>query len=122
MENIHEMLYSLIDGVSTFIEFWGIILVFVTVIKEIYKTVIKYKLDMHQVARDEGLNHGLAAALEVLLAAEILKTLIARTPQKLMEVGALVIIRIFIAFILHWELKQKALEVAEEERLEAKDK
>ncbi len=122
MENIHEMLYSLIDGVSTFIEFWGIILVFVTVIKEIYKTVIKYKLDIHQVARDEGLNHGLAAALEVLLAAEILKTLIARTPQKLMEVGALVIIRIFIAFILHWELKQKALEVAEEERLESKGK
>ncbi len=122
MENIHEMLYSLIDGVSTFIEFWGIILVFVTVIKEIYKTIVKYKLDMHRVARDEGLNHGLASALEVLLAAEILKTLIARTPQKLMEVGALVIIRIFIAFILHWELKQKALEVAEEERLEAKDK
>lgn len=122
MENIHEMLFALIDGVSTFIEFWGIILVFVTVIKEIYKTTVKYKLDMHRVAGDEGLNHGLASALEVLLAAEILKTLIARTPQKLMEVGALVIIRIFIAFILHWELKQKALEVAEEERLEAKGK
>lgn len=116
MDSIHNSLFLLIDVVSTFIEIWGVLLVLITVVKEIYKTVAKYKFDMHVVARDEGLNHGLASALEVLLAAEILKTLVARTPQKLIEVAALVVIRIFIALILHWEMKQKALENAEERK------
>lgn len=121
MHNLHDVLYTVTDVLATLIEFWGIALVFITVVREVLKTVFKYRLDMHKVASDEGLNHGLASALEVLLAAEILKTLIARTPQKLAEVAALVVIRITIAFLLHWELKQKALEVEHAEQMEAKE-
>lgn len=121
MHNLHDVLYTVTDVLATLIEFWGIALVFITVVREVLKTVFKYRLDMHKVARDEGLNHGLASALEVLLAAEILKTLMARTPQKLAEVAALVVIRITIAFLLHWELRQKALEDEHAEQMEAKE-
>ena len=109
MKQIIYTTQSFIELVAMGVEVWGVIIIVATVLKEIKKTVIDHKFNLNEVSLDQGMNHGLAAALEILLAAEILKTLIVRTPRQLLEVGALVVIRIFIAYILHWELKQKSL-------------
>lgn len=113
---MNEYLATFVSWVTTFIELWGVLVVLITVIKEIYKTVFVYRMQLSSVVRDETLNHGLANALEILLAAEILKTLIVRTPSQLLEIGALVFIRIFITFILHWEMKHKTSELAHIEK------
>lgn len=122
MKQIIDTTQSFIELVAMGVEVWGVIIIVATVLKEIKKTVIDHRFNLNEVSLDQGMNHGLAAALEILLAAEILKTLIVRTPRQLLEVGALVVIRIFIAYILHWELKQKSLTHEVKEKVNKKEK
>ncbi len=100
-------MHFLIKWVSLIIELWGIFLIFIAVLKEAFRTIFKFKFKFNEIATDKTLGHGLAISLEFLLAAEILKTLIVRSKTQLIEVAALILIRILIAIILHWELKQK---------------
>ncbi len=114
MELISQVLYFIIEISSLIIEIWGILLIVISVLKEIYKSVFKYKFDTKEISTDSSLNYGLASALEILLAAEILQTLIAENFQSLLQVGLLVILRVFMAIIIHWELKNKGLGTIED--------
>ena len=104
---MEEVFTNVIHIASAVIEIWGVSLIIISVLKEIFKSIFKYKLDTKEISLDSSLNHGLAAALEVLLAGEILETLIAHSLQQLLQIGLLVIIRVFIAFVLQRELKHK---------------
>nr|WP_255702421.1 DUF1622 domain-containing protein [Peptoniphilus sp. KCTC 25270] len=65
-------------------------------------------MDFNAAHYDFSINAGLNNALEILLAAEVLKTIAYRTTDQLLEVAALVIIRIFLTLLIHWEYRQKA--------------
>lgn len=104
--------HSLISNIATIIELCGVIIVVVAVGKGLYSIIFVNHFKFEEVGNDVIINTGLATALEVLLAAEILKTLIVRTPSQIIEVGALVLIRIFITLIIHWELVQKEKNLA----------
>lgn len=104
------------------IEIWGIFLIVLTVSKEIFRTVVDYRFDFNRISHDETINHGLASVLEVLLAAEILKTLTISNNTQLLIIGALVFIRIFIGLILHWELNQKTRQLHVEEKIHQLEK
>ncbi len=104
---MEKIIHSVIKYTAMFIELWGVLLILFAVFQELYKAIFKFNLNLNKIIKDQALNQGLAVALEFLLAAEILKTLIVRNYSQIIEVGALVIIRILIAVMLHWELKQK---------------
>lgn len=113
-----EMLHTIILMVAMLIELCGVLIVVVTVGKEMYRIVFIYRFDFEKTEQDMTINNGFANALEVLLAAEILKTLTIRTTSQLIEVAALVAIRIFLNVIIHWEinLKKKHTEAIQEEK------
>ncbi|MDO5718989.1 MAG: DUF1622 domain-containing protein [Tissierellia bacterium] len=102
-----EFMEKLIYYVAGFIELCGIFLIAATVIKEMYIIIFKYKFKIKNTERDTTLNQGLASALEILLGAEILKTIAYRDMRQLIEVGALMLIRVFMTVLIHWELQHK---------------
>lgn len=75
--------------------------------KEIYRVIFDYKLNFKMVNDDNNLNEGLASALEVLLAAEILKTIAIDSYQNLIIIGILIFLRIAMAILLIWEANHK---------------
>ena len=52
-----------------------------------------------------ALAEGLAAGLEFKMAAEILKTVIIRTPEELVILGAVILLRALLSLVIHWEMK-----------------
>lgn len=94
------------------IEFLGVVIVIVAVIRGFYQLAVVRKFNFREAGTDALVSSGLSTALEILLAAEILKTLIVRSTSQIIEVGALIIIRIFLTLIIHWELIQKERHVA----------
>lgn len=49
-------------------------------------------------------------ALEFKLASEILKTVIARSLEELYTIGAIILLRAALNYMIHWEIKQETLE------------
>ena len=52
------------------------------------------------------LANGLALSLEFKMAAEILKTVIIRDMNELLVLGAVIILRALLSFLIHFEMKQ----------------
>ena len=53
-----------------------------------------------------ALANGLATSLEFKMAAEILKTVLVREMNELMVLGAVIILRALLSFLIHFEMKQ----------------
>lgn len=104
---LHNMLVSGVNFVSIIIELWGLFMIVTAISKEIYRVLFRYKLDFRKVNADNSLNAGLASALEVLLASEILKTITINNYQNLIIIGILIILRIAMAMLLIWENNHK---------------
>lgn len=69
----------------------------------------KYLLGLfHPGSRDikSELASGLALSLEFKMAAEILKTVLVRDMTELMVLGAVIILRALLSFLIHFEMKQ----------------
>ncbi len=52
------------------------------------------------------LANGLALSLEFKMAAEILKTVLVRDTKELLVLGAVIILRALLSFLIHFEMKQ----------------
>lgn len=88
------------------VELVGVIVIIISVARAV-KNLFAQKFNFEQAKSDPALNAGLAKALEIFLAGEILMTLVAEDLKMLTHVGALVVIRVAIAMVIHWEAKQE---------------
>ena len=52
------------------------------------------------------LAQGIALALEFKLGGEVLRTAIVREPQELITLGAIILLRGALTFLIHWEIKE----------------
>lgn len=112
---MHEINATVIPVLSDIIELIGVIIIAVSVLIGLWLLVVKNKFRFNATEKNPILNQGLSVALEILLAAEILKTLVARTASQIVEVGALVLIRILMTILIHWELSEKEKTIKLEE-------
>lgn len=115
--NLHELLFSLTEFAIIIIEMWGLLIIAIAIIKEVYTMLFKFKFDFTKVNDDNNLNAGLASALEVLLAAEILKTLVVTDYRNLVIIAALIVLRIAITLLLVWETEHKSKHGSTHEQL-----
>lgn len=103
---------------GVFIEIIGSMIIIISVFKSFYKLGFVNKFDFEKGHKDMSLSTGLSVALEFFLAAEIIKTITLRDQSELLYIGVLILIRILMTLVIHWELKQKeakeALETFEE--------
>ena len=96
---------SIIEYIALFIELLGIGLIILSVLRTVYEIVFINKLDLTKKV-EVSLNAGLSKSLEILLAAEILKTIVVKSKQDFIGLAALIVIRVFISIVLTWEAKQ----------------
>ena len=57
------------------------------------------------------LAEGLAMALSFKLGGEILRTVVVRDMSEIMQVGAIIILRAALTFLIHWEIKNEEQEI-----------
>ena len=107
--NLHELLLGFSSYLTVFVEIAGVLLIALAVVRFIVDCLFKHQLNFKKMDDDSSLNHGLSVALEIMLSAEILKTVTFSTLDNLLSVVILVLIRVFMAYMLHWENTHKHL-------------
>lgn len=87
------------------LEIIGIIIIFYGAIEALW---LFFKSGMNYADRDVVINLGEALSLSLTfnLGAEIIKTITVHNKSDLITLAAVVVIRIIITILLHWELKQ----------------
>jgi uncharacterized membrane protein len=104
LDFLHVLLTELIDILILILEFVGVLLIAVGSIKAI-RDLIQSKLNFGSEDTKLILAQSLALALEFKMGAEILKTITVRTLEELTILGAIVLIRVVLSFVIHWEIK-----------------
>lgn len=112
--HLHNILFSGVNFVAVLIELWGLFIIVTAIGKEIFRVLFDFKLNFKMINDDNSLNAGLASALEVLLAAEILKTITVNSYRNLIIIGILIFLRIAMAMLLIWEADHKGKAQVEE--------
>ncbi len=85
----------------------GIVLILYTAVRSLIGLIRGRKAVSLQLAR------GIALALEFLLGGEVLHTIQAEDIQQLLAVGIIVVLRVALTVLIHWEIK---IEKAEEDQ------
>ena len=111
MEFLHyiEELFEIIVQYSILIlEFAGVLVLMTTAVKSIYKWSCRkghVQLDLAK---------GIALALEFKLGGEVLRTVIVREQSELVILGAIILLRGALTFLIHWEIKGEESRIKEE--------
>ena len=82
-----------------FLELAGVTVLLTTAVRSVYIWITK--TGRVQLA----LAQGIALALEFKLGGEVLRTVIVREPSELLILGAIILLRGALTFLIHWEIK-----------------
>ena len=107
----HTMEFLLEEGVNfsvIVLEFMGLVVIITTALKAFYGWVKRDPCTRLNLAE------GLAMALEFKLGGEILRTVVARDMSDIIQVGAIIILRAALTFLIHWEIKNEEESVGKE--------
>lgn len=108
LHHIEDVFQIIVQYGILFLEFAGVTVLLTTAIKSLYMWVRKNGHIQLTLA------HGIALALEFKLGGEVLRTVIVREKSELVILGAIILLRGALTFLIHWEI------TAEERRLKAK--
>ena len=101
LEQINEAVLPIVIALA---EFMGIFVVAWSVIHAFYHYIMSTFFRRRYDLQFE-LAEGLATGLEFKMAAEILKTVLVREMSELVVLGAVIILRALLSFLIHFELK-----------------
>ena len=107
-ETMHETLAGLVNLFVILLEFMGLIVIAYTGRKAFIEWI------KHDRQTRLHLAEGLAMALEFKLGGEILRTVVVRDMAEIMQVGAIILLRAALTFLIHWEIKNEAAEIEKE--------
>lgn len=96
---------------------WAILLLEAIGVCVLVYTAVKSVIDMFRKSGNIRLNlaEGIGLALEFKLGSEVLRTLIVREWKELAILGAIVLLRAAITFLIHWEIKMEKKNLNDEE-------
>ena len=102
---LEKCIETALPSVIAVLELMGILVAVVSAVQ----AFIRYILGL--VTRSENdvkfaLANGLATSLEFKMAAEIMKTVLVRELNELMVLGAVILLRALLSFLIHFEMKQ----------------
>lgn len=100
-ETFHELLELVVQYGVTVLELLGTIVILFIAFQSFVKWFKKEPtIKLH-------LAEGLAFALEMKLGAEILRTVIVRDMTEILQIGAIILLRACLTFLIHWEIKNE---------------
>lgn len=102
--DLHGLLVQIIPNLAAIIELIGVVVVVYGVIRSLYLFIFS---GGNLMASDPKLDlaKALAYSLEFKLAAEILKSVIIQTLDEFIILAAIVVLRVILTFVIHWEIE-----------------
>ena len=106
LETAEELLYEVVQLCTMLMELFGVCVLVFTAVKCFIRW-IKRESEIRL-----ALAQGIALALEFKLGGEVLRTVVVREWGELGILGAIIVLRGLLTFLIHWEIKneQKTLE------------
>ena len=101
---LNEFIQKILSFLIPMCELIGITVVTISVIGGFIKYVVRLFTHKRMYIKYR-LASGLALSLEFKMAAEILKTVIIRDIEELMVLGAVIVLRALLSFLIHFEMK-----------------
>ena len=116
MEFLENILSYIVEAAILMFEYVGVAVIIFYGIRGI---IMFLKHDPRTSIR---LAHGLSNGLEFLLGGEILRTVVAQDLKSIAIVGAIIVMRVALTLLIHWEIraKEKRDEASEKKASEAK--
>lgn len=106
---LETLLYQIVDLSTLACEFFGVVILVYTGVKcfiEWLKKAKGIRLDMAE---------GIALALTFKMGGEVLRTVVVRTWDELGILGAVIVLRGLLTFLIQWEIKNEKRELEEKE-------
>lgn len=102
--NLHHLLEIIIPNLASIMEIIGVIMIIYGVVRSLY-LFFKAKGNLMVSNPKLDLARALEYSLEFKLAAEILKSVIVQTIQEFAILAGIVLLRVILTFVIHWEIK-----------------
>ncbi len=110
MKLIEDALHVFVEGGILLFEWIGVVVLVVAGIVGIINYIRREPATRLKLAQ------GLAMGLEFKLGGEILRTVLVRDLQEIAVVGAIILLRAALTFLIHWEIKNEEQSVGEMHR------
>ncbi|SFK78822.1 Uncharacterized membrane protein [Lachnospiraceae bacterium KH1T2] len=99
---LDTILYDVVQVCTIVLEMFGIAVLMFTALKAFYRwlrhSTENLRLDLGQ---------GIALALEFKMGGEVLRTVVVREWSELGILGAIIVLRAVLTFLIHWEIKNE---------------
>ncbi len=105
---LHEGLVTLVNLSVVLLEFIGVGVIVVAALQGICNYVRRDPLTRLKLAK------GMAMGLEFKLGSEILRTVVVRQFSEIAIVGAIILLRAALTFLIHWEIKNEEAQMEQE--------
>ena len=106
---LEEILYTVVQICTVAMELFGVCVLLFTAVKSfvdwIRRTDANIRLDLAQ---------GIALALEFKMGGEVLRTVIVREWSELGILGAIIVLRGLLTFLIHWEIRNERRALSKE--------
>ncbi len=110
LEGAESVLFQIVQLCTMLMELFGVSVLVYTAVKVFVKWI----------RRDPGLRlelaQGIALALEFKMGGEVLRTVVVREWQELGILGAIILLRGVLTFLIHWEIKNEKQDLEEKEK------
>ena len=100
---LHHLLESVIPVVISLLELIGVVIILVAGVKAFGEYVMNLIGKGHYNIKID-LGQALSLALEFKMGAEILKTVLVTKMEEIWILGAIIVLRAVLAFVIHWEV------------------
>ena len=102
MAALDTVLYDVVQICTVILEFFGIVVLMSTALKCFYAWIKKNTQNIRM-----DLAQGIALALEFKMGGEVLRTVVVREWSELGILGAIIVLRAMLTFLIHWEIKNE---------------
>lgn len=90
--------HSLLSYSIFVVDFVGYLVIITSVLYSLYEFAVVDRFNMHLFYHNTTLMHGIAIALELLMAAEVLKTMLAIHLSDVLLLSVLIVLRVFLGY------------------------
>ena len=101
---IEMYMYDIVEVCTSLLEFFGIVVLVTSAVRWLRRDRENIRLDLAQ---------GIALALEFKMGGEVLRTVVVREWSELGILGAIIVLRAMLTFLIHWEIKNEKQDMAE---------
>jgi uncharacterized membrane protein len=108
LSELETYMYGIVEVCTSLLEFFGIVVLVTSAIRAFIRWI---RRDRPNIRLD--LAQGIALALEFKMGGEVLRTVVVREWSELGILGAIIVLRAMLTFLIHWEIKNEKRDMSE---------